>query len=65
MIDLFYKPEVLPRPVIDVINKFLYSDNDYENCAKLVEELETLGYTCEYYLDATPYNLRKLTDKTT
>nr|WP_298657240.1 hypothetical protein [uncultured Flavobacterium sp.] len=64
MQDLFKHPELLPPPVVDVLNEFtLAEDMDgYENCAKLVEALKPLGYTCDYYLDAIPYNLRKLND---
>lgn len=59
-IDLFENPENLPQAVQDVINKYCTGDNTYENCGKLVAELEALGYTCEYGLDAEPHSLKKI-----
>ena len=35
-------------------------DNTYEDCRKLVDELESVGWTCDYYLDAEPYDLRPI-----
>jgi hypothetical protein len=61
--DLFKNVESLPQNVQNVIEKY---DEDweytYENCANMQDELEELGYTFDYYLDATPYNLRKMED---
>lgn len=59
-IDLFEHYEELPLELKEILDKYCDGDFDYEKCAKLVEELETIGYTCDYYLDAEPYNLRKL-----
>ncbi len=58
--DLFETVELLPKEVQEVINNFSEKDNDYENCAKLVEELEEVGYTCDYGLDASPYDLKQI-----
>jgi len=33
---------------------------DYEDCDLLIQKLNAVGYTCEYGLDAVPYNLTKL-----
>jgi hypothetical protein len=43
-----------------VLNKYSDKDDTYENCSNLVDDLNKIGYTCDYYLDAEPYNLRKL-----
>ena len=59
--DLFEIYETLPMEVQEVINNFSEKDNDYDNCAQLVEELEAVGYTCDYGLDASPYDLKQLT----
>jgi len=59
--DLFETVELLPMEVQEVINNFSEKDTTYENCAKLVEELEAVGYTCDYGLDASPYDLKQLT----
>jgi hypothetical protein len=55
--------DALPQIVKDVLDKYATDENDYESCANLVKELNTIGWTCEYYLDAEPYNLRKLIKK--
>lgn len=61
MKDLFEEPTLLPQEVQDVIMKF--EEGTYEDCAKLVEGLNAVGYTCEYYLDASPFGLRKVIRK--
>lgn len=61
MEDLFTTPELLPEQVQEILNSFAEKDGDgYKNCAALVEDLEKVGYTCEYYLDAVPFNLKKI-----
>jgi len=62
-VDLFQHIETLPKEVQDVIEKHCEMDETYENCNKLVNELEAVCYTCEYGLDAIPYNLRKIEKK--
>lgn len=62
-IDLFEQTETLPFKVNEILTKYEAMENDYESCANLVKDLETVGYTCEYYLDAQPYGLRKIINK--
>lgn len=62
MKDLFEYPELLPDNVLAVIDKYAEMDMTYENCNDLIDDLYDVGYTCEYGLDACPYNLRKLED---
>jgi hypothetical protein len=57
MRDLFETPGLIPDNVISVINTF--EDNTYEECERIKNELEQIGYTFEYGLDAEPFNLRK------
>ena len=56
--DLFEVVITLPQEVQDVLNTF--EDETYDECRRLLDELEPLGYTFEYYLDAVPFNLKKL-----
>ena len=56
--DLFEVIITLPQEVQDVIATF--EDETYDECRRLLDELEPLGYTFEYYLDAVPFNLKKL-----
>jgi hypothetical protein len=60
MEDLFEKYETLPLEVQKILSDYDDSDQTYINCDKLVNDLEKVGYTCDYYLDAIPYNLKKL-----
>jgi hypothetical protein len=53
--------QTLPKEVRDTCENFNEdASNSYEECAKLVNRLEELGYTIDYYLDGVPFNLRKL-----
>lgn len=57
-IDFFDNYETLPKEVQNVLDK--YEGGTYESCESMLKELNPLGYTFEYYLDATPYNLTKI-----
>lgn len=58
-IDLFDQYESLPMKVRRVIEK-AGDVQTYDQCSKLVKALNKVGYTCECYLDAMPFNLKKL-----
>lgn len=58
MADLFETPEKLPLEVQEIINKY-EEVTTYEQCEEMLKELKPFGYKFSYYLDATPYNLRK------
>jgi hypothetical protein len=60
--DMFAHYDELPTEIKEVLDKYAEMDNTYENCGNLVDELEVLGWTCEYGLDAEPYDLRQLTN---
>lgn len=59
-IDLLEYHDKLPASVQLILVKFSDQDNDYESCSKLVDDLNQVGFTIDYGLDAEPYNLRKL-----
>jgi hypothetical protein len=60
-VDLFELPELLPNDVKFLLTDFSRTDKcGYTECSDLVIDLNKLGYTCEYGLDYTPYNLKKL-----
>lgn len=61
--DLFEDIEAfakLPQEVKDVLYQFSDSEQSYENCELLRTSLRSLGYDCEYTLDAIPFNLYKI-----
>ncbi len=60
MTDLFEHYETLPNEVKSILAKFAKSENDYKDCQLLIEELNEVGYTCEFGLDAVPFNLSVL-----
>ena len=62
--DLFETPELIPTEVQDVLVTFDEDcANTYHELDRLLDELEPLGYTFSYYLDAEPYWLRKIIEK--
>lgn len=59
-VDLFRDIMFLPNKVREVLWLYRDAEFDYASCEGLVKSLNEIGYTCEYYLDAEPYNLRSL-----
>lgn len=59
-VDLFEEMDNLPEEVQAVLRKYSTEDETYTNAESMLSELESLGYTFEYGLDAVPYNLRKI-----
>jgi hypothetical protein len=64
-VDLFEDYENIPANVQTVLDKYedAFVDGDYDGLAKAHAELETIGYTFEYYLDGQAYDLRKIGQK--
>lgn len=60
MKDLFEHPDELPEEVQKILSKYDDWDQTYEQCRDLEAALKPLGYTFDWYLDAQPYNLRKI-----
>jgi hypothetical protein len=61
MKDLFETPDLIPIDVQIVLESFDEDcANTYHELDRLLSELEPLGYTFDYYLDAEPYGLRPI-----
>jgi hypothetical protein len=59
MKDLFETPELIPQDVQAILWTFNEdAPNTYEELDRVTNELEEIGYTFDYYLDADPYGLR-------
>lgn len=58
MKDLFETPELIPIKVRLILETI--EEDSYEELERILKEIEPLGYTFEYYLDAVPYGLRKI-----
>lgn len=56
--DMFDEYEKLPLEVQAILDKYSEMDNGYEECRNLVQELESVGYTCQYGLDGIPFYLK-------
>ena len=58
MKDLFESPELIPSEVMSILTTC--EDSTYKELDRLINELQTIGYTFDYGLDGEPFNLRKL-----
>lgn len=59
MKDLFETPELIPSDVQAILESFDEdAPNTYLELDRIMNELEVLGYTFDYGLDAEPYGLR-------
>jgi hypothetical protein len=62
-VDLFEDYEDQPEEVSAILSKYELEDNDYNTLNDLLAELNEIGYTFEFGLDAEPYDLRKIGQK--
>jgi hypothetical protein len=62
MNDLFEAPELIPSEVQVILESFNENEctNDYLDLQRLTNELEEIGYTLDYGLDAEPFGLRPI-----
>jgi len=67
--DLFVNYKKQPKQLQTIIEKWgdvICENPDYRNIQNFLNDVESIGYTFEYYLDAEPFALRpksvKLTD---
>jgi hypothetical protein len=51
---------LIPEEVQAVLETFDENASDYEELDRILAEIEPLGYTFDYYLDADPYGLRPI-----
>jgi hypothetical protein len=59
-VDLFEDYDDQPEEVQAILANYDMEDNDYETMQNLKAELESIGYTMDFGLDAEPYDLRKI-----
>ena len=61
MKDLFETPELIPDEVKAVFETFDEdTGNTYYELYRIFSEIEPMGYTFDYYLDAEPFGLRPI-----
>lgn len=61
-IDLFETPENIPPQVQEILNNYSeeIENGDYKGLSNAVEELEQIGYTFDFYVDGSAYDLRPM-----
>lgn len=64
-VDLFEDYDNIPPKVQKILDKYQegIEGEDYQELQKAKDELEKIGYTFEFYLDGTAYDLRKIGQK--
>lgn len=64
-VDLFEDHENIPENVQSILDKHseAFENGDYKKLEKANKELKKIGYTFEYGLDGTAYDLRKIGQK--
>ena len=60
MKDLFETPELIPHEVQAVLDTFSEDANPYWELDRMLKQINLLGYTFDYFLDAEPYALRPI-----
>lgn len=59
-IDLFETFDQVPKRIRNIFATLDENECGYKELNRIQIEVEKLGYTFDYYLDAVPYNLRKI-----
>ena len=60
MKDLFETPELIPSEVQAVFDTIDEDVDPYVELTRITREIEPLGYTFDFYLDAEPFGLRSI-----
>lgn len=64
MYDLFEHYGDQPKELQTICDKWFNIEQteglDYKKCKQFLKEVEQIGYTFDYGLDAQPYNLHKI-----
>ncbi len=62
-VDLFEDYDDIPDNVQEILQKYDFEEGDYRTLEKAKKDVEKVGYTFEYSLDGTAYDLRKIGQK--
>jgi hypothetical protein len=60
MKDLFETPELIPNEIQAILDTIDQDADQYVELTRIVREIEPLGYTFDFYLDAEPFGLRPI-----
>lgn len=59
-LDGFENPELVPVKVNELIERFVETQGDYDDCRELLLAVREHGWTFEYGLDGIPFHLKKM-----
>jgi hypothetical protein len=62
-VDLLENYDEIPDEVKAILEEYEMEDADYDTLENLKSELEEIGYTIDYDLGGTPYDLRKIGER--
>jgi hypothetical protein len=62
-VDLLENYDEIPDDVKAILEQYEMEDADYDTLENLKSELEEIGYTIDYDLGGTPYDLRKIGER--
>ncbi len=60
MTDYFQTPDLIPKEVQIILDTHNENSDQYKELTRMVGELEKIGWTFDFYLDAVPFCLRKI-----
>ena len=52
--------DLLPDNVKAIMDTFNQELDSYKECNRLLNEVEKIGWTFDYYLDGIPYNFKQI-----
>lgn len=53
--------DALPQQIKSIVGTFNEDEDAYKECRKLNKRLELVGWTCDYYLDGVPFDIKPIT----
>jgi hypothetical protein len=60
MEDLFEHPDLIPEKVQTIIDSRNFEICGYKELTRIIKEINPLGYTFDFGLDAEPYQLKRI-----
>jgi hypothetical protein len=57
--------DALPEHIKEICGMFDENEDSYQECAKLQDRLQSVGWTCGYYLDGVPFDVKPMNTSVT
>ena len=52
--------DALPEHIKEICGTFNEDEDSYQECAKIQDRLQSVGWTCDYYLDGVPFDVKPI-----